>query len=287
MYGSLGVVFGLLALGAQTPAQRESLLVRDRAISAGVAHEGLARALPRALGADAILLLDAAPIVRGRDEAARWLAAQSELRAARVQWQPLAAIVAADGSLGVTYGVTTMAADSLPLRFGKYVTIWRREAGDWRVVAQVFTALLRRPERPPPAGDAPLRTTRHPDGPFADADRAFARMAADSGAAAAFGTFAAPSGVIFPGSGDVVIGPEAIRARMRENRARTAWVWAPVYAGSSDAGDLGFTVGEATIRSTVDTTTSIFYSKYLSVWRRMPDGTIRFLADAGNARPPD
>jgi ketosteroid isomerase-like protein len=284
MVGALGAAFGLLALGAQTPAQRESLLVRDRATAAAVARDGFALGLPPALGADMILLLDGAPIVRGRDEAARWLAAQAELRAARVQWQPLAAIIAADASLGVTYGVTTIARDSLPLRFGKYVTIWRREAGEWREAVQVFTALLQRPERP--AGDPPPPAPRRPEGPFADADRAFARMAADSGAAAAFGAFAAPTGVIFPATGELVIGPDAIRARLREGRARTAWVWAPVVAGSSEAGDLGFTVGEATIRSTVDTTTSTFHSKYLTVWRRTPDGSIRFLVDAGNARPP-
>ena len=285
MVGPLSALLGLLALSAQTPAQRESLLVRDRAASAAVARDGFTRGLPPALGSDAILLLDEAPVLRGRDHATRWLAAQSELRTARVQWQALAAIVAADGSLGVTYGVTTIASDSAPLRLGKYITIWHREAGEWRVAAQVFTGLLQHPERP--AGDAPPPVGVTADGPFAAADRAFARMAADSGAAAAFGAFAAPTGVIFPGSGEVVIGPDAIRARLRESRARTAWVWAPALAGASDAGDLGFTVGTATIRSTVDTTTSTFYSKYLSVWRRMPDGSIRFLADAGNSRPAD
>jgi hypothetical protein len=28
------------------------------------------------------------------------------------------------------------------------------------------------------------------------------------------------------------------------------------------------------------------YTKYLSLWRRDPDGRIRYLADGGNVRPP-
>ena len=284
MAGQLGTPFLLLALAqapAPSPAARESLLVRDRAASAAVAREGYARGLEPSLADAAILLLDGAPIIRG-DSATRWLGTQRELRAKRIQWQALAAIIAADGSLGVTYGVTTIAADTGLLRFGKYITIWRRQGGEWRVAAQVLTGagLLANPERAPRAAvSAPAA------GDFAAADLAFARMARDSGAAAAFAAYAAPNGVIFPGSGEVVTGPDAIRARMSENRARTAWVWAPVFAGGSGSGDLGFTVGEATIRSTVGDATSTFYSKYLSVWRRMPDGAIRFLADAGNSRP--
>jgi hypothetical protein len=44
-------------------------------------------------------------------------------------------------------------------------------------------------------------------------------------------------------------------------------------------------VGEATIRVIRGGNPGTFYSKYLTVWRRMPDGSIRFLVDGGNARP--
>jgi ketosteroid isomerase-like protein len=38
-------------------------------------------------------------------------------------------------------------------------------------------------------------------------------------------------------------------------------------------------VGEASIR------TRHYYSKYLTVWKRQPDGAWKFVADGGNERP--
>lgn len=292
--GSLATVAGAQSPSGGAPASgerpvRESLLQRDRFAAALAWRSGFAAAMSSVLSPDGALLIEGAPLVAGRD-AARLLEAQAGLAGIRVQWQPLAVLVAGDGTLGVTYGVTSMTqagSDSSGARFAKYISVWRRQGGDWSMVAHVETALL--------GGLATLpaglerRSTEAPGGgaalAFAAADLAFARMAGDSGAAPAFGAFAAPTGVIFMGTGEMVMGPAAIRARMAESRARSAWAWEPVLAGASGDGALGYTVGEATIASTVNGTTSTFYSKYLTVWRRLDDGSIRFVADAGNARP--
>ena len=46
-------------------------------------------------------------------------------------------------------------------------------------------------------------------------------------------------------------------------------------------GDLGFTIGVATIRGELTS----HYSKYLTVWKKQPDGEWRFVADGGNPVP--
>jgi hypothetical protein len=111
------------------------------------------------------------------------------------------------------------------------------------------------------------------------ADLAFAALAADSGAALAFERWAAPKAVL-PGS-LLAIGPEAIAAAIGSG-APASWRWHPVLAWSSPSGDFGLTVGEATITPTSGSTA---YSKYLTGWRRLADGNIRYISDGGNARP--
>lgn len=55
--------------------------------------------------------------------------------------------------------------------------------------------------------------------------------------------------------------------------------WTPVATYIADSGDLGCTVGEASVRGRGS------YSKYLTIWKRQPDGRWKFVADGGNARP--
>jgi ketosteroid isomerase-like protein len=121
--------------------------------------------------------------------------------------------------------------------------------------------------------------------PFAKADIDFARMAGASGAPVAFGAFAAPDAMTLPGTGEIVVGPAAINARMLESPAAKAkWEWHPVYSEGSASGDLGFTVGEATIAVPDANGVTEYKSKYLTIWRRQPDGSIRFIVDGGNNR---
>jgi ketosteroid isomerase-like protein len=88
-----------------------------------------------------------------------------------------------------------------------------------------------------------------------------------------------------PGTGEIVIGPGAIEARMAESPAATAkWEWHPVYSEGAASGDLGFTIGEAVITPSGATPDKAFHSKYLTVWRRQPDGSVRYIVDGGNGR---
>jgi hypothetical protein len=274
-------------------AAREALLAADRALSAAVRRDGLAAGLASVLGADGLVLFEGAPIVAGPQAATAVLGAPAELGRLRVEWLPLAGLTSPDRSLGLTYGVTLVAdrtaGDSVGPRSSNYISVWRRRDGRWTLAAHVQTGVLSGPAPIPPAVavpvPAPAQRTDGSGARFARADLAFARLAGDSGAATAFATFVAPTGVVFAAAGELLIGPDAVGRRMRENPNRSEWVWEPRYAGASDDGELGFTVGEATITVTRGDDTSTFHSKYLTVWRRMAGGSIRFLVDGGNARP--
>ncbi|HEY0780145.1 MAG TPA: hypothetical protein VGD56_19420, partial [Gemmatirosa sp.] len=68
-----------------------------------------------------------------------------------------------------------------------------------------------------------------------------------------------------------------------------ALVWAPSFTDVASTGDLGVTVGTATVRAAAAapgaSAADVSYSKYLTVWRRGRDGTWRVAADGGNPTP--
>lgn len=263
----------------------DDLLAADRALST----IGLVEAVRRAGAPKIALLYPGAPVVVGREAAFQLLDGQAALRTIGLRWVPLYGLVSSDGKFGVTYGVTgiidaeqTAAATQ---RFGKYISAWTRDTGGWRMVAHAQIGLL--PPSyfvTPPGFRVPPVSPLPRSGPawdMARADSAFSAQAARDGAPAAFAAWAAPDGILFPSSGELVRGPDAIR-RLMAAGPQSAWSWRPVVALASAGGDLGFTVGEASITPPGG---PAVYTKYLSLWRRDPDGRIRYIVDGGNVRP--
>jgi ketosteroid isomerase-like protein len=274
---------------AANAAAKESMLEADVAWSDSTGKLGVGGFAAR-LWDVAVYLYPGTDVLRGRDRIFEFIGQQPrEAREAELHWTPLRAAVSRDGTGGYTTGVlvaaTTDASGERTTRFGRYITFWFREAhGAWTPIA-VMHALGGLPNPAP----VPERWT-HPQGPMvsarvaanmAQADRDFAAMAAARGAQAAFVAFAAPD-VVTVGR-EIAYGPAEIGAGFEGDRAR--WSWAPVLWWASEDGDLGFTVGEATIASVGPGGRDTSYSKYLTIWQRQPDGTYKFVTDGGNGRP--
>ncbi len=106
-----------------------------------------------------------------------------------LDWRPAFVEVAASGDFGLSTGpwrIRSKADPSRPERHGQFISVWRRASGgDWRVWVDVGVS------NPGPAlWDAPLVATTVPRtgpvaGTVAQAEAAFAEMAARSGDAAA------------------------------------------------------------------------------------------------------
>jgi hypothetical protein len=279
---NLGMYLTLIA-PAQVMAQgapSAELVAADLAASALSSDSGIVASLSKSLEAEGVLLWPGAPVLFGRREAQRMLLSPHVRDTMRLLWQPLGVELAADSDMGVSWGVAVTAPNpnvGQP-QIGRYTAVWHHGTGGWMISALAFMDLkLPRPQLP--ADIPPTRTaaqTGGPAAPFVAADLAFAQLARDSGAAVAFRTWAAPNAFVIAGL--LTRGPEAIA---RGVRGPASWRWHPVAAGSSRAGDLGWTVGEAVISPS---TGEPIYSKYLTVWTRTAN-SIRFLTDAGNARP--
>jgi ketosteroid isomerase-like protein len=245
---------------------RAALLAADRAHARSSDFLG-------AFADDARYLHPDAALVHGKEAIRAVLAGAPE----PVTWTPEYADLSDDGTLGYTYGWTHLGDQQ-----GKYLACWRKQAdGPWRISAYPRTKLaptsLPTPREVPPAPPVRGRADAHE---LLSADSAFSAMSVARGAKAAFIAFAADEGVTLgPGGTPMNHGRDAIGAAFAGFPADAVLEWAPVGADIAASGDLGCTVGEAAV------TTLRSYSKYLTIWKRQPDGAWKFVADGGNARP--
>jgi ketosteroid isomerase-like protein len=270
-----------------------SLMDAERAAAAAVFRQGVQAGLQDFLSDDVVFLFEGAPLVYGRGRAIQVLASQPSVTRLRVQRMPVLALVSRDGNFGATTGASVITALGQPpdsaARFGHYITVWRRtdSAAPWRIVAQLENGLMADAAFQAPAGfdTGPIPLIGGPARTLADADLAFARMAGDSTVGVAFGNFAAADATFPPGDGLMTVGPAAIRERMSTPaRNQQLWRWHPVFAGATAGGDFGYTIGEATIAVSRAPDAQSFATKYLTVWQRQPDGSLKFVLDSGNGR---
>lgn len=260
------------------------ILAQDRALGESVRRQGLARALRPVWADNAVFLYAGAPVVIGKHRIEALLAAQPVLQSLTVHWAPRDGWLSAANDFAVTYGVTqiTMGQET---KEGTYIGCWRAESGTWRLVGLQLSPVAPPAKTVLPSDLGPKELpAAAPAGPAKEmiqADLDFAALAGRVGAPDAFAEFAAPESVVF-GGGTARRGPDAIRANLSAG-PQADWSWYPVYGQAAVAGDLGFTVGQSVIKPRGGGEAS--YGKYLTVWRKGPDGRVRFLTDAGNGRP--
>jgi ketosteroid isomerase-like protein len=252
-----------------------------------------------------------APLVWGREAARALLAADTAAAQRPLQWQAIRADLSKDGSMGYTYGFTVMGAAArvgpdgssiekgLTLRFGRYISVWTKwPKGKWQRAAHVqIGAPVSEGVSWPDLSDGWEGVVNGDSAAGAhsislrdellQADREFARVSSERGAAEAFARYAAPEATMFSASGEIVRGPREIRELFADMPPDAALLWQPIDAQGWLSGDLGYTVGVAEFRNVAgDDGPPVIYTKYLTVWKRQPDGSWKFVVDGGNRRPP-
>lgn len=114
----------------------------------------------------------------------------------------------------------------------------------------------------------------------------FARDTAQGGGAA-FAKWFAPDAVTLSNGKAPVIGQAAIAASTNWTPAQYQLTWTPDGARMSAAGDMGFTWGHYEGRSKDrDGTPIVTTGRYMTVWKKQPDGSWKVELDASNQEPP-
>ncbi len=119
-----------------------------------------------------------------------------------------------------------------------------------------------------------------------EVDRAFAGSMAEGGLDAWVEHFA-PEGAMISGQGEIT-GEPYIRAAMAPvfSDSMVVFTWSPERARVAESGELGYTVGDYRISrrdSTGEVAETLDRGKYVSIWRRQPDGSWKVVADIGSS----
>ena len=108
--------------------------------------------------------------------------------------------------------------------------------------------------------------------PVIAVEREFAADGAARGWAASFRRYHAPEAI--------VLQPDPIKAAITlakvEGDGPNTLLWRPAYAGIARSGDFGFTTGPVQIRGKEGVT-----GHYFTIWRKQPDGSWKWIFDAG------
>lgn len=279
------------AVAADAP--RQALDVADSVLSANVEEAGPVEGFWPFLAEDAVFLEPGLAIVQGRDAIRAALsAAQPEGPSPLLRLHRVSANRSEDGKLGFTYGWTELIPAGGTVAYGKYLAMWRRNAGHWRLEAFARAASFKAPT-PPPDGN-PVIAGYHGFAIPGDAaelaadvaatDSAFAALAEAQSTCVAFPAFADENAVVFGGN-NFRYGMDWVRIAYSGCVPESHATWAPVSSASTGSGDLGWSVGNATFWYDDGTSVSYSYSKYLTLWARQADGTWKWLGDTGSARP--
>jgi ketosteroid isomerase-like protein len=104
------------------------------------------------LAADAVLYPPNQPAVSGADNIRAWVSTMMGFPGFSLNFQNTTVDVGSSGDFGYTAGTyqfSVTGPDGQPMNDnGKYVTVWRKEAGAWKVVADIFNSDLPMPTMP-------------------------------------------------------------------------------------------------------------------------------------------
>jgi ketosteroid isomerase-like protein len=111
---------------------------------------------------------------------------------------------------------------------------------------------------------------------------AFCAMAAERGLLAAFQHFAAPDVAFIDTDPRQWRGPAAVLERIGPDQPGVKLTWSASFTDVSDDGTLGFNYGRYESRRTgPDGKESVHTGWFLTIWKRQPDGSWKYVMDNG------
>ncbi len=116
------------------------------------------------------------------------------------------------------------------------------------------------------------------------------KFAADTakGGGPAFASWFAPDAVTLANGKAPVVGRDAIAAGATWSPRDYQLTWTPEGARMSPSGDMGFTWGHYKgVAKDREGNTSATSGRYMTIWKKQPDGSWKVALDASNDGPPD
>ena len=118
-------------------------------------------------------------------------------------------------------------------------------------------------------------------------ENAFCTMAGEKGLLAAFQHFAAPDVAFIDTDPRKYHGPEAVLKRIGPDTPGDKLTWSALFTDVSDDGTLAYNYGRYEYHGVAaDGKTTASSGFFLTIWKRQPDGSWRYVMDTGVADRP-
>lgn len=133
-----------------------------------------------------------------------------------------------------------------------------------------------------PARSSPAPTEKEAlKAQLAKMEDAFCAMAKTKGIRAAFEYYAAPDVAFIDTDPRQYRGLAAVRARIGPDRPGVTLTWSALFTDVSDDGTLGYNWGRYEARFPDEGRETVRTGFFLTIWKRQPDGTWRYVMDTG------
>lgn len=275
--------------------EKNLLLAKDREIAAVSAKQGVLQAIyPFMMEKSLLFPIKGHPIF-GRDNCVR-LMKQEEIKngAVKLTWEPLFADVSAACDLGYTYGRFEIpaagAAGDKKNDVVYYSMIWQKDAvGNWLVAVCQRLILLENLKQKPLDLKLDLSKLDDKTREVAAVEHTFAQYAKEKGIIEAFYRFIADAGIALSQNGPprtketysklLAVSHEQNKTGVGESTLE----WEPVFSHVSVSGDMAYNFGPYKYTaSAADGSVQVGYGYFLTVWKKQPDNTWKFVLDGGS-----
>jgi len=225
------------------------------------------------------------PIIVGRANIQATLTRLYATPGYSLTWKSFFVDVSSAGDVGYTYGQAGQVDPAGDTILGPgaqsllYIAFWRRINGAWKVEAWMMSPGSTTPTAPSGAYVTPTTATSpsYAAGDRASVlatDQAFSDLSVYVGQDSSFTMYADTFGI--QTGADFVYGKTAIRAYYNGTPINQVLSWTPTLADVASSNDLAYTAGPYVFIGG-----GASYGQYLSIWRREPNGSWRYVQDGG------
>lgn len=117
-------------------------------------------------------------------------------------------------------------------------------------------------------------------------DSLFSILSAEKGTGQAFLGYMDENGSLYPAGENIITGRESIKKHFEDEPPDTRLTWRPLNAEVAISGELGYTSGTYEYRYLDNNGHPVYrYGKYVTIWKKQPDGSWKFILDIGNSTP--
>ncbi len=290
------IITGSNNLGGFSVEEGNKLSEADKEFSQLLMKRGLQEAIRVYLSDNAVILpLKNHPIHEKRSILKLIKKNQLSLEKKGFLWEPIFVSVSESQDFGYTYGrYEQMQNNSNGHKTGQskhYVTVWKKEPDrKWKIIFNI--GLIEEMNSEQDSGNVfQIERFNSLEKELITTDIEFSNTSLKSGSLEAFYNFISDEGIFISGEGSPPAGKEILRGHMdkRKNEQgsnKLQLSWKPLFVYVSSAGDLGYTLGRyRSIPFKSNDKKAMKTGYYLTIWKRQPDGTWRFVFDMGNQLP--